>query len=88
MAGTHKALLCFCLLMQLLAMSSGIYLPISETLMHKDLVDVSVTAVVDELTTSYDLVDRFVLVPLAQPKRLVVWRTARRSASRSGTATA
>jgi len=73
--------------MQLLAMSSGIYLPISETLMHKDLVDVSVTAVVDEPTTSYDLVDRFVLVPLAQPKRLVVWRTAR-SASRSGTATA
>jgi len=87
MAGTHKALLCFCLLMQLLAMSSGIYLPISETLMHKDLIDLLVIAV-DGPITCYDLVDRFVFVPLVQPKRLVVCRTVRRSASRCGTATA
>jgi len=61
--------------------------PIPETLMHKDLIDLLVIAV-DGPITCYDLVDRFVFVPLVQPKRLVVCRTVRRSASRCGTATA
>jgi len=87
MAGPHKALLCFCLLMLLLAMPSGIYILFLKALMHKDLIDLLVIAV-DGPITCYDLVDRFVFVPLVQPKRLVVCRTVRRSASRCGTATA
>jgi hypothetical protein len=72
--------------MLLLAMSSGIH-PISEPLMHKNLIDLLVITV-DQPITSYDLVDRFAFVPLVQPKRLVVRRTIRRSASRCGTVTA